>query len=70
MHDEDRQTKEATVSGGDMRWHHLRQVVLPALAPVDHEVGQPLFTLIHLLFAEGLRSQIPHDHLQVSHWQE
>lgn len=34
--------------------HYLRQVVLPALAPVDHEVGQPLFPLLHFLFAKGL----------------
>lgn len=33
---------------------YLRQVVLPALAPVDHEVGQPLFPLIHFLLAKGL----------------
>lgn len=33
---------------------YLWQVVLPALAPVGHEVGQPLFPLFHFLFTKGL----------------
>lgn len=33
---------------------YLRQVVSPALAPVHHEGGQPLFPLIHFLLAKGL----------------
>lgn len=45
--------------------------MLPALTPVDHEVGQPLFTLLHLLFAKGLDSQIPHEHCRcLLHWQK
>lgn len=31
--------------------------MLPALTPVGHEVGQPLFTLVHLLFAKGLKKK-------------
>lgn len=34
---------------------HLRQAVHPPLASVLHEVGQPLFPVVRLLFAEGLK---------------
>ena len=36
---------------------YLRQVVLSALAPVVHEIGQPFFPLIHFLFAKGLKKR-------------
>lgn len=34
----------------------LRQVMLTALPPVDHEAGQPLFSLVHFLLTKGLEA--------------
>lgn len=38
--------------------HYLRQVVLPTLASVQHELCQPFFSLIHFLLAKGLGKKI------------
>lgn len=40
---------------------YLRQVVLPALASVGHEIRQPLFALFHFLLAKGLAKKIKKD---------
>lgn len=37
---------------------YLWKVVLLALAPVIHEVGEPFFPLIHLLLAKGLLNNV------------